>query len=226
MEYASSLQYEQEAEKAQKMAKNLKIGNTAVFVLKMFFFLWIMSARYQHTGRVCSGDYSGYEEVKTGSNYVKDFSYSYVGFPGLIMKLYVWLFMLKMFIRGTIALWLGTDWDPEDDDEEEDDNYRPATGGFSYAADIERPAANRNSFGGSKWNEKNHRGMFDSPEGKSGGGSPVRHSIGVSNPGKFQKNKPSDYEQKVQEAMAKTMKAKVEGRKYSSKDKASSKKSL
>ena len=39
----------------------MKIGNMAVFVLKIFFFLWIMGARYAHTGRVCAGDFNGYE---------------------------------------------------------------------------------------------------------------------------------------------------------------------
>jgi len=111
------------------------------------------------------------------------------------MKLYVWIFMIKMFVRGTIALWLGTDWDPSNDDDDDDDNYGKVGGSFT---DNERDN-NKNSVGGSKWNETNHRGMFDSPEGKNTSPSPVRNSIGggMVNSEKFQKNKPSDYEKRV-----------------------------
>lgn len=143
------------------------------------------------------------------------------------MKLYVWIFMCMLFFKSTLALWLGTDWDPEDyqaGGADADDNYGRASGSFSTGYDTEN---NRRSYGGTaKWDERNHRGMFDSPEGRRSSSPPLRNSIGGGSPGKFQKNKPTDFEKRVQEKMQNTLKAKVEGRKYSNNQKASSKKAL
>lgn len=180
MEYASSQQYEEVLIKNEKMEMNLKRANLALFIAKILFFVWIMMARYSHTGKVCSGDFNGYEVVKEGSNFDSAFSYTYLGFPGWVMKLYVWIFMIVLIIRGTIALYLDTDWDPEDPDNnaDYDDNYGRLSGTVSTGYDYQNN--HRQSFGGTKWDERNHRGMFDSPDT-----SPHRKSFGNTSPGKL-----------------------------------------
>lgn len=117
----------------EKLIKNVRI---IVFILKILFFMWIWCARYKHTGRVCSGDYNGYEQLKTGSNYDSSFDYTYLGFTGFIMKIYVLIFLLQLFIKGTIAFYLGTDKNPFNLGEDtgknnDDDNYTRMSGSYS-----------------------------------------------------------------------------------------------
>ena len=50
--------------------------------------------------------------------------------------------------------------------------------------------------------------------------------IDKQSPSRKKKQKSNDFEQTIKDKMQKTMKAKVDGRKYSSKDKSSSKKAL
>ena len=47
--------------------------------------------------------------------------YTYYPFAGFVMKIFVFVTMLKLIVRGVSAIWFDTDWDPEDSD---DDNYR------------------------------------------------------------------------------------------------------
>jgi hypothetical protein len=119
------------------MERNMKIANLVLFIARILFLVWILSSRYSHVGKVCSGDFNGYELLKEGSNYDKNFDYSYNSFPGFIMKLYVWIFMCMLFVKSTLALWLGTDWDPEDYQAggNADDNYGRVSGSFSTGYD-------------------------------------------------------------------------------------------
>ena len=163
MEFANSRQYEEEHIKHDKMEKNLRIAKLALFIIRILFLVWILMNRYSHVGKVCSGDFNGYEVVKEGSNYNKDFGYTFLGFPGWVMKLYVWIFMGMLFFKSIMALYLGTDWDPEDYQADADDNYGRASGSFTRDTD-DYEVGNRHSYGGTqKWDERNHRGMFDSP---------------------------------------------------------------
>lgn len=137
---------------------NLKKAKLGLFICRILFFLWIMFARFSHTGKVCSGDFNGYDVLKKGSNFDEAFSYTYLGFPGWVMKLYIWIFMIVLMIRGTLALYLDTDWDPENADNY-DDNYGRASGSFSTTYDYE--ANNRRS----RWDNTNPQNMYDSPGG-------------------------------------------------------------
>lgn len=104
------------------MKKNIRVVKVVIFALKILFLLWIISARYGHTGRVCSGDYNGNVDLRLNSNWNKKMTYTYDNFSGFVLKLYVWVFLVKLFVTSSIALWLGTSWDPADDDDD-DDNY-------------------------------------------------------------------------------------------------------
>lgn len=69
-----------------------------IFCIKVLFMLWIISARYGHPGRVCSGDYYGYENLKTNSNFKDTMDYTFDNFSGFVLKLYVWVFLCKLFV--------------------------------------------------------------------------------------------------------------------------------
>ena len=110
-------------EEDEKIKKKLKIGKIVIFTVKILFLLWIISARYGHHGRVCSGDFEGYQDLQSTSNYSSKRSYTFDRFSGFLLKLYVWIFLFKIFMTASIALWLGTDLDAEDVDDYNDDNY-------------------------------------------------------------------------------------------------------
>ena len=64
MEYANSRQYEEEQIKNDKMQRNLKIAKLVLFIARILFLIWILSSRYSHVGKICSGDYNGYDVLK------------------------------------------------------------------------------------------------------------------------------------------------------------------
>ena len=61
--YQSSQEYMMMQEKIEKDEKAIKITKMVLFVMRCFFFLWILFGRFKHTGKVCSGDYKGYDEL-------------------------------------------------------------------------------------------------------------------------------------------------------------------
>jgi hypothetical protein len=77
-----------------------------IFCAKILFLVWILGARYGHSGRVCSGDYSGNEDLKKNSNWNKVMSYTFDNFSGFVLKLYVWVFIVKLFATSSIAVYL------------------------------------------------------------------------------------------------------------------------
>lgn len=91
-----------------------------LFVSRIIFFIWILFARFRHTGKVCSGDYKDYEQLKSGSNYDATMDYTYCLFAGWVLKIFCGIFMITLIIRGLIQLWFGTKGDDDDDD---DDNF-------------------------------------------------------------------------------------------------------
>ena len=85
-----------------------------LFSIKIFFLLWILRTRYSHAGKVCSGDFRNDDDLKKGSNYVENNAknYTFDNFSGLILKLYVYIFLAEMFLRAAIAFWFDSDWNP------------------------------------------------------------------------------------------------------------------
>lgn len=105
------------------MKKNLRVAKIVIFTVKILFMIWIFSARYGHAGRVCSGDFNGYDDVKKNSNFSNKRNYTYDNFSGFVLKLYVWVFLSKIFVTTSIAVWLKTDLDADDVGDYHDDNY-------------------------------------------------------------------------------------------------------
>lgn len=94
-----------------------------MFTLRIVFWLWISKNRYNHVGRVCSGDYDDLDALKTVENHwIKDYDYSYNIVAGWCLWLYAFLFMWNLIIRSMMAICLGTDFDPEEEDS--DDGYQ------------------------------------------------------------------------------------------------------
>lgn len=106
------------------MLKKLRVAKVVIFCVKIWFLIWILSARYGHTGRVCSGEYEDYDHLKQKSNFDKLASYTFDRFSGFVLKFYVWVFLIRLFLNSAIAFWLGTDFNPNAAQDNDDDFQR------------------------------------------------------------------------------------------------------
>ena len=60
--------------------------NQYIGYLSMAWFVWLIKARYDHFGRVCSGEYLTMEQYSA-----EDYAYKYVGYAGHQAKLFIYL---------------------------------------------------------------------------------------------------------------------------------------
>ena len=118
----------EDVEDAEKRGKKIQVGQIILFVLRVLFFLWIMNNRYSHVGKVCVGDYNGWEHLKKGSNYNSTMDYTYLPFAGFVMKMFIWVFMLKFLYNGIKAVIDDVHLGIASKDVDDDDGYNRMSG--------------------------------------------------------------------------------------------------